>query len=133
VNRRRFLPALAGIVLLCGLGGAALAQVQWVQLGVRTVNILIDQDTIPVTAAEGTFDRLGFRVRGTDLFVFSVRINFGNGDVQEIAIGETIPQGDQMREIDLTGNNRIIASIVLTYTRPVNFAGATVVEIWGRR
>lgn len=130
--RRRFLGFLAGLLVAAGVIGPTTAQPNWVLLGARTVNILIEQDTIPVTLSEGLFTAIGIRVRGNDLYVSSVRINFGNGESQDRVIDANVPQGGE-RVLDLVGNTRVVSSITLSYRRPINLQGDTIVEIWGRR
>ena len=132
MNRRRMLLAAMGGLVLAVSAGLAVAQQAWILLGTRTVNLLAEQDVVNVTAAAGVFERIGLRARGNDLYVFDVRVVFGNGDVQDVPIRETIPQGDTTRAIDLMGNNRIISSVILTYRRPVG-GGAVIIEVYGQR
>jgi len=124
--------AFVGLLALFALAGPAASQAEWELLGTRAVSMTADQDTIPVTAAEGVFSAVGIIVRGNSLFVRSVRVVFGNGQTQDVAVGDLIPQGER-RVLDLVGNNRIITSIVIDYRRPANFRGETIVEFLGRR
>jgi hypothetical protein len=132
MNRRTILAAFLGLLTTLAVAGPAASQAEWELLGTRTVTITADQDTIPVTAAQGIFSAVGIIVRGNDLFVDSIRIVFGNGETQDVAIGTLVPQGER-RVLDLVGNNRIITAIVINYQRPLNFRGETIVEIFGRR
>lgn len=132
MNRRTVLAAFLGLLTTLAVAGPAASQADWELLGARTVTITADQDTIPVTAAQGIFSAVGLIVRGNDLFVDSIRIVFGNGETQDVAIGTLVPQGER-RVLDLVGNNRIITAIVINYQRPLNFRGETIVEIFGRR
>lgn len=130
--RRTVLAAFLGLLAVFAVAAPAGAQADWELLGARTVTITADQDTIPVTAAQGIFSAVGIVVRGNDLFVNTVRIVFGNGQTQDVAVGNVIPQGER-RVLDLVGNNRIITAVVINYQRPLNFRGDTIVEVFGRR
>lgn len=132
MNRRSFLAMCAGFGAATILSRAASAAT-WVLLGVRTVNILVDRDVIPVSAAQGRFDHIQLRVKGNDLYILDLKVVYVNGAVDDIPIRAVIPQGDASRVIDLRGGDRFIREVAMVYRRPVNVRGATIVELWGQR
>jgi hypothetical protein len=132
MNRRTFLTTLAG---LGGLATAAprAAAATWRRLGTRQVSAAAERDTIPVTAFRGRFDRIRLHVRGNDLYLYDLKVIYGNGAVDDIPVRLRIPQGGTTREIDLRGGDRFITAVSLVYQKPVNWRGPTWVEVWGRR
>jgi hypothetical protein len=129
--KRRF--ALATLAALAvGVAVPAYAQ-QWVLLGSRSVATAVDHDTIPVTAGMGTFDRIQLRVVGNGLFIYDLDVLYGNGAREDISVRLHIPQGGQTRVIDLRGGARVIAAVTMTYERPADGDGETVVQVWGQR
>lgn len=130
MRMRLFLSMLAAAAALV-VALPAQAQ-QWVLLGTRAVDTVVDHDTIPVTAGLGTFRRLQLKVTGNGLFVYDLDLLYGNGATDDIPIRLHIPQGGQTRVIDLRGGARVITSIGMTYERPADGDGATVVEVWGQ-
>jgi len=122
----------AGFGAATMLSRAASAAI-WVLLGSRTVNILVDHDVIPVSAAAGRFDRIQLKVKGNDLYIFDLKVVYANGGVDDIPIRSVIPQGGSSRVIDLRFGKRYIREVSMVYRRPLNARGATVVQVWGRR
>ena len=132
MNRRSFLTICAGFGAAALLAGEALAA-RWVHLGTKTVNVAVDYDTFVVTAGRGKFDRIQLKVRGNDLYIFDLKVIYGNGRSDDIPIRSVIPQGGKSRVIDLRLRNRVIRSVRMVYRRPANLRGATIVDLWGRR
>ena len=127
---RPFLWMLAAIAALA-VAMPARAQ-QWVLLGTRTVDTVVDHDTIVVTAGLGTFRRIQLKVSGNGLYVYDLDVLYGNGAGDDIPIRLHIPEGGQTRVIDLRGAERVITAVTLSYERPADGDGATVVEVWGQ-
>jgi hypothetical protein len=104
----------------------------WVLLGARNVDWLVDHDVIHVGAA-GRFDKILLKVKGNGLFLYDLKVVYGNGGVDDIPVRVHIPQGGSTRVIDLRGGDRRIDSIAMTYQKPVDGGGPTTVEVWGQR
>lgn len=126
-RKLRFLaPALAALSLLLSvlaLTGAAEARPRrdrqmgprWELLGERLVTDKADHDTLPVTAAQGTFRSIKLEVRERAVQFHSVTIHFGDGEKQEVALRNVIPAGGESRVIDVEGRDRVIRSIEFRY------------------
>lgn len=89
---------------------------EWVKLGHRQVNFAVEKDTIPVGAGDGLFKRLRFEVEGNDIELLSIKVRFGNGEVEDLTVRETIKEGGRTRAIDLPGALRVIKEIDLVYS-----------------
>lgn len=106
--------------------------IRWEKLGTRKVNYTLDRDEIMVTAYEGRFTALKFRVEKGGINLHRVAIHYGNGEVQEIETRNDIPAGGESRLINLPGNRRVIRKVVFWYDTK-NYAGQkATVELWGR-
>ncbi len=127
--------ALLTLVLFVGqsLAYSLNAQpIRWEKLGSRKVNYGLDRDEIMVTAYEGRFTALKFRVEKGGINMHKVAVHYGNGDVQEIETRNEIPAGGESRLINLPGNRRVIRKVVFWYDTK-NYAGQkATVELWGR-
>lgn len=104
----------------------------WELLGTRKIDYALDRDEIVVTAAEGKFTGLKFKVNRSAINLHKVVVHFGNGEEQELAHRHTIPAGGESPVIDLPGNKRIIQKVVFWYDTKNVAARKGVVELWGR-
>lgn len=130
MNRRSVLGAL--IVVALSVPAAASAQPGgWVFLGQRPVNFRADRDVIPVTAAQGAFGRIQLRVQGNGVEILSLRVNYANGNTQNVALRQWIPAGGQTRAIDLPGAVRVIRSVEMVYRTRGARAGRATVQLFG--
>ncbi|MFZ1775040.1 MAG: hypothetical protein WAT78_13905 [Rhizobiaceae bacterium] len=131
--RRDFLTAMAGLAALPLLPSAAQAA-SWVKLGERNVNPVADHDRIHVGAGAGDFSHIRIKVRGNDLFLYDLDVRFSNGGHQDVPVRFMIPQGGQTRAVNLEGSaDRNIKWVDFNYGKPVNWRGATWIELWGKR
>lgn len=131
--RTRLLAAAFGALAFAATSTAALAAAAWDYLGSRQVNWLVDHDTIPVGIVQGTFDKLLISVRGNGLFLYDLKVTYGNGAVQNVPVRFHFAEGATSRVISLAGpTNRIIRNIQMTYSKPFNGNGPTYVDVFGR-
>lgn len=109
-----FKMALAAAAFGLGLGvsGALAAEVQ---LGVANYEFKLQQDVINVGGTAGMFQSLRLEVRGSDVEVFDLRVIYGNGEPDTIKVRQVFKAGSSSRPIALTGGNRFIKQIVVTY------------------
>ena len=99
----------------------------WEVLGKRHVTDKLDHDTIPVTVKEGTFTKLQVRVNGPAVQFRSMKVNFANGETQDVELKDVIKSGRASRVIDLTGAARVIKSVDFVYdAQTVGQKGSTV-------
>ena len=96
------------------------AGVHWEFLGARKINKSYDRDVITVTASEGTFNALKFKVKYRPVTIYDMKVHYGNGTVEDIKIRYRVPAGGESRIIDLRGGKRVIHKVVFRYeTRTV--------------
>lgn len=88
---------------------------QWQNLGTHPVSATVDHDTIKVGFGQGTFRALRLQVHDRPIDLYSVRVTFKNGEVQELPVGGTIHAGMTTPVLDLSGNRRVIDRIDLVY------------------
>ena len=132
--------ALAALVALTAAGAAV-----WVKLGKRTVDFRTDHDTIGVGAAKGRFRAIRVHVFRHPVRMLDLKVHFGDGSTQDVALRSLIPAGGHSRVIDLAGGPRVIRKVEFVYRsagpapppgprrgRRIARAKARV-EIWGRR
>jgi hypothetical protein len=136
MQRRKFLLALTGAVATAMTAGVA--EAAWSPLGTRKVNPFVDHDTFFLGGLSGpTFRRLKIKVTGNGLFVYNLKVVYGNGDVDNIPLRFHFKQGSQSRSINLenraSGNpNRHIRRVEFWYGRPLNLKGRTYVHLYGK-
>ncbi len=103
----------------------------WQKIGQRMVNIKADHDEIMVTATEGRFTKLKFKVLKAPIHVKNVKVVFGNGESKNVNINSKIPAGAESKVVDLPGNKRIIRKIVMNY-KSIPGKGRAVVVVLGK-
>lgn len=102
----------------------------WRSIGTRSVGLRGDHDVIPVTATEGSFDRMRLRVAKNGVEIRRLVVRFGNGGKQEIALRKYIAPGKSTRAIELSGGERVINRIELWYrARPPRSGQARIVVL----
>jgi len=130
--RCKYLPTLA-LFLLASIPVATPASAQaWVQLGCRDVNWAIDRDVIRVGARDGRFSAIRLRVAGNDVRMLDLKVVYGNGAPDDIAVRAVIRAGSQSGPLDLRGHDRVIDRIEMIYASRPNFRGRAQVCVDGR-
>jgi hypothetical protein len=104
----------------------------WERLGARTVKRRAEQDTIMVTAKDGRFTKLKFKVKNSALKMLDMKVHYGNGERQDVPLRFDIPAGGESRVIDLSGNKRVIQKVVFRYKSARDGRGRAEVVLWGR-
>ena len=107
---------------------------EWVRLGDRHVGFLGDHDSIQVGKHEGKFVRLKLIVRKNDIQLNSIKVVFGNGQVEDIVFDRHIPDGGEA-VITLPHGwhaGRFISEVELRYHSRPNFRGEAIAELWGQ-
>jgi hypothetical protein len=107
---------------------------EWVRLGERSVGFINDRDTIHVGRSEGKFKRLKLIVRRNDIKLSSIRVLFGNGEVEDIVFDRHLHDG-QEAVVDLPHGyreGRFIRDLELRYHSRPDFRGEAVAELWGQ-
>ena len=123
-------------VLTTGLGTifgqAAFAAGDWEKLGCRSVGFAVDRDTIHVGRSGSPYKKIKLRVRLAPIEFYKVRVVFGNGGTQDIAIQQVVAAGSESYPIDLKGNARGIEKVNLFYRTIPTFKGAAEVCVIGK-
>jgi hypothetical protein len=124
---------IAVVLMLVACASAPPPAKDWVLLGERTVNHLIDHDEIAVTRSEGDFRRIALRVQGAPVQFHKVTVHFGNGSDQEVEMRDQIEAGGETRAIDLSGTNRVIERVSFNYRTSELRGKRAVVQLWGQK
>lgn len=103
----------------------------WQSLGNRTVHGRNDRDTIRVTAHEGRFRKVQFRVSGSALEMHNVVIKFGDGSRFSPDTRLVFPKRGGSRVIDLPGGARVVREISFRYGN-LRGGGRARVHVYGR-
>ena len=102
----------------------------WEMLGSRVVDGKSDRDVIEVGGARaGAFTRLMLVVEDSDLEMFDLVIEFGNGEKHSPKIRHTFREDTRTRALDLPGNKRAIRRITFRYGN-LPGGGRARVEVW---
>lgn len=102
---------LATFILSCAFS----PHMRWELLGAKKINKSFDRDVITVTATEGTFNALRFKVKYRPVTIYDMKVHYGNGSVEDIKIRYHVKAGGESRIINLRGRDRIIKKVVFRY------------------
>lgn len=105
---------------------------RWEVLGSKVVNFQADHDEIIVTAYEGTFKRIKFKVLQAPIYVKNFRVIYGNGTSDNFVVNRHFKAGHDSRVIDLTGRNRIIKKININYKTVHVGKGRAKIVVFGK-
>ena len=103
----------------------------WRLLGERRVEAFADVDIINVSDRT-SYTKLKIRVLGNPVEFYDVKVEYGNGAIDDISIRSRIPAGGETRVIDLRGRDRYIRRIYLAYAKNFLAIGPAVVQVFGR-
>lgn len=108
-------------------------QTKWEMLGRKVADFKADRDVIRVTAKEGVYSKVKFRVLKAPLHIVDMKIHFRNGDVKDVSVKKLFQAGNSSRIIDLPGNKRIIQKVSFKYKSiPGNGKGRAILVLSGR-
>jgi len=107
---------------------------EWVRLGDRHVGFISDHDTIEVGRHEGKFKRIKLIVRKNDIELNSIKILFGNGEVEDVVFQQHIRDGGEAVINLRTGwhEGRYIRAVEMHYHSRPDFRGEAIAELWGQ-
>lgn len=131
LSRRSLLAGLAAGLVAAAAPATAWAAT-WVTLGSRTVNLLVDHDTIRVGAGAGLYTDIRIVVTGNTVFVHDLHITFSNGSSYDVPIRFLFLPGTASRVINLPGAVRHIRRVDMTYNKLIG-GGTAVVTLQGRK
>ena len=128
--------ALASFIF-SGTLPAATQDNEWELLGEKLVSKHAERDTINALD-EGVFAEIKLCVERRAVHFYDLDVIFGNGGHQDLQIRRLIGPGECTRAIDIRGDERIIAEIIMKYkTVSAYGTGAdlgpqAIVEVYGR-
>lgn len=131
LNRRSLLAGAAALAATAMVPLQALAAT-WVNLGSRTVNLLVDHDRINVGAGAGLYTSIRLYVTGNTVFIDSMKITFSNGSTYDVTLRYLFLPGSASRVIDLPGAARHIRRADIVYRKLIG-GGTAVVTLQGRK
>ena len=124
---------VAALAVMLFSAGASSAR-EWVRLGDRNVGFVNDHDTIHVGRHDGKFVRLKLIIRRNDIKLNSVKVFFGNGEVEDVVFDQHIHDGGEA-VINLPHGwheGRFIRDVELHYHSRPDFRGEALAELWGQ-
>jgi hypothetical protein len=127
---RIVIAALAVVLFSAGASRAA----EWVRLGDRHVGFISDHDTIHVGRHDGKFTRLKLKIYKNDIELNSIKVFFGNGEVEDVVFNHHIHDGGEA-DVQLPHGwheGRFIRDVELHYHSRPDFRGEAVAELWGK-
>lgn len=105
------------LVSMVGITCAAFAQRSddWELLGATRIGGYgFDRDEINVGTSKGRFEKIRVRARSNGVYIQDLRAVFGNGEAQDIRLGDRLREGSETAPIDLVGGERLIKRIEVT-------------------
>jgi hypothetical protein len=103
----------------------------WSVLGKREVNLFTDHDSIDLGFDAGRFRSLRFHVTGRPIYLYNVKVTFGNNQVREFDFNHHVSAGAYSPVLDLPGDLRVIRRIDLVYQRET-VSGHAYMTIYGQ-
>lgn len=120
---RYWFAATALIVFACSASNGAFAQQwkpqagRWTELGCVDVGIRPDRDVIKVGRREGRFKAIRLSAQGNDVYILDLKVVYGNGAPDDIAVRALLDEGRETRPLYLKGGDRFIDSVELVTKR----------------
>jgi hypothetical protein len=112
------------LVLLGAMATEASAQGSpWVELGCRKVSFNVDRDVLSVGRREGRFRSIRLHARGGDIEMLDVKVIYGNGEPEDVAVRHVLRRGGRTAAFDLRGWERNIARVEMFYRAIPNYRG----------
>ncbi len=94
-------------------------QTGWQKIALTTVNFE-EKSKEMLIAGKETYRSIYFRVAAGQVNVLSLEVYFENGNKQDFAVNETVKTNTNTKELDLTGEERIIKKIIIKYAAVAN-------------
>lgn len=104
----------------------------WFFLGDKKVSFGVDRDVIHFGNWKDDVRQIKIKVTDGPLKMYSMKVHFDNGSVQDIELRNRFAQGSESRVIDLVGGLRHIDKIEFWYETKGFLRGKSRVAVWGR-
>ena len=105
---------------------------EWFFLGDKKVSFGADHDVIHFGNWKDDVRQVKLKVTDGPLKMYSMKIHFDNGNVQNIELRNRFAQGSESRVIDLDGGLRHLSKIEFWYETKGFARGKSRVAVWGR-
>lgn len=105
---------------------------QWVLLGAQRADMFSsDRDVFQVGRQLGAFRQVKVRAAKHAIILQGMRINYANGESEDVPVPRDLAGGQETPPIDLRGRDRFIESIEMRYKSRPNLKGDATVELYG--
>ncbi len=104
----------------------------WFFLGDKKVGFGVDHDVIHFGNWKDDVRQVKLKITDGPMKMFTMKIHFDNGTVQEVELRNRFTQGSESRVIDLEGGLRHLTKIEFWYETKGFMRGKSRVAIWGR-
>ena len=104
----------------------------WVLLGDKRVGFGVDHYVINFGNWKDDVRQIKLKVTDGPLKMFSMKIHFDNGSVQDVELRNHFAQGSESRVIDLDGGLRHLSKIEFWYETKGFVKGKARVAVWGK-
>jgi len=111
---------------------AAVEMPGWFFLGDKAVGFGVDHDVIHFGNWKDDVRQVKIRVTDGPLKMYSMKIYFDNGGVQDVELRNRFAQGSESRVIDLDGGLRHLSKIEFWYETKGFLRGKSRVAVWGK-
>ena len=127
---------LLSVVALCSFSSlkntCSVKPGEWFFLGDKTVGFGVDHDVIHFGNWKDDVRQIKVKVTDGPLKMYSMKIHFDNGTVQDVELRNRFAQGSESRVIDMTGGLRHLSKIEFWYETKGFARGKSRIAVWGR-
>ncbi|HEV7782046.1 MAG TPA: hypothetical protein VGO58_12320 [Chitinophagaceae bacterium] len=105
---------------------------EWFFLADKNVGFGADHDVIHFGNWKDDVRQIKLKVTDGPLKMYSMKIHFDNGTVQDVELRNRFAQGSESRVIDMVGGLRHLTQIEFWYETKGFLRGKSRVAVWGR-
>ena len=105
---------------------------KWEKLGEQKVDFRLDNDVILVNDNNNRRAAIKLKVTKGEINLFRCVIHYKNGETSLVQMRNSIPEGGESREIDLSHKESVISKVVFWYDTKTNVQSRAMVELWGK-
>jgi hypothetical protein len=109
------LSGIAALLAMTFLAGTAASKENWQVIGTVTYDAPLQKAVIDAGKGNGKFDAIRLEVKLADVEIADLKVIYGNGQVDDIAVRDVFKAGSSSRRIDLKRGSRLIRQIIVTY------------------
>ena len=106
--------------------------IKWEKLGSRKVDFKLDKDVIHLGTKEGRFSKLKLDVTGGAINIYKIKIEYLNGQVENINLEHKFTKRSSSQMIDIDGRRRIIKNITFWHNTKKRSKKKAKVTVFGK-